>query len=233
MIKVLVVEDDFRVASIHAAYVDKVPGYNVVGQARSAHDCVRSIKELRPDLVLLDLYLPDRNGLDVLKCVRQPGTLELDVDVIVVTAAQDVASVRAAMRLGALHYLLKPFGFPALKDKLVAYQAMRQDLHAISHVDQPSVDRLYGALSGPWANLAQHHPGHPTLDAVQNVLVTSDEDLSAADVGARLGFSRATAQRYLAQLEALGRVTMTPRYGAAGRPEHRYRLTAARSDPAG
>lgn len=223
MIATLVVDDDFRVASIHAAYVDKVPGYQVVGQASSAAECVGLVGQSRPQLVLLDLYLPDRHGLEVLKHLRRPSQPELDVDVMVITAAQDVASVRTAMRWGAVQYLLKPFGFPALKDRLVAYQAMRNDIGAIRRTDQTSVDRLYGAMSARNADADLRGRQNPTLGAVEEVLVSASTDLSASDVGLRLGVSRATAQRYLAQLEAMGRVTMAPRYGAAGRPEHRYR----------
>lgn len=229
MIRTVVVDDDFRVAAIHAAYVEKVPGYDVVGQAHSAQALFNTIGPLQPDLLLLDLYLPDHNGLDVLKRLRQPGPRELDLDVIVITAAHDVASVRTAMQCGALHYLLKPFGFPALREKLVAYHAMRRQLEAARHTDQSSVDRLYAALAGHCGATSSRARANHTLDAVEAVLADAGGDLSAADVATSLGVSRATAQRYLTQLEEVGRVTMTLRYGTAGRPEHRYRSIAARA----
>lgn len=223
MIRSLVVDDDFRVASIHAAYVEKVPGFVVVGQAHSAEALVSRIGPLRPDLVLLDLYLPDHHGLEVLKRLRQPSQFGCDIDVIVITAASDAASVRSAMQCGAVHYLLKPFAFSALQDKLVAYREMRRQLTALRQADQGSVDRLYATLSGaPRASTGRSHSGH-TLDAIEELLQRSATELSASDVAASLGVSRATAQRYLAQLEASGKVAMTLRYGAAGRPEHRYR----------
>jgi len=223
VIRTLVVDDDFRVASIHAAYVEKVPGFVVVGQAHSAEALVSSIGPLQPDLVLLDLYLPDHHGLDVLKRLRQPGQPTSGLDVIVITAASDPTSVRSAMQCGAIHYLLKPFGFPALQDKLVAYREMRRQLHLLRQADQSSVDRLYATLSGgPGSSTGKAH-SRRTLDAIEELLGQSVGELSASDVAASLGVSRATAQRYLTQLEASGRVTMTLRYGTAGRPEHRYR----------
>jgi response regulator of citrate/malate metabolism len=219
MIRTLVVDDDFRVASIHAAYVQKVPGFSVVGQVHSAESLVTSIGPLQPELILLDLYLPDHHGLEVLKRLRQPGSGADQIDVIVITAASDPASVRSAMQCGAIHYLLKPFGFPALQDKLVAYQAMRLQLKALQRADQSSVDRLYSTMSGaPLASATSH-----TLEAIEELLANDAGELSASQVAARLGTSRATAQRYLARLEAAGRITMTLRYGSAGRPEHRYR----------
>ena len=219
MIRTLVVDDDFRVASIHAAYVAKVPGFSVVGQAHSAESLVTSLGPLQPDLILLDLYLPDHHGLEVLKRLRQPASRANNVDVIVITAASDPTSVRSAMQCGAVHYLLKPFGFPALQDKLIAYQAMRRQLNALQRADQPSVDRLYSVMSG-----APNTPvSSPTLGLIEELLAKDTGWLSASGVASNLGISRATAQRYLSRLEAAGRIAVTLRYGSAGRPEHRYR----------
>ncbi|MDA8290477.1 MAG: response regulator [Actinomycetota bacterium] len=223
MIRTLVVDDDFRVASIHASYVEKVPGFVVVGQAHSAESLVSRIAPLAPELVLLDLYLPDHHGLEVLKRLRQPSFSAHELDVIVITAASDAASVRTAMQCGAIHYLLKPFGFPQLQEKLVAYREMRRQLDALRTADQSSVDRLYAALgraAGPVP--ARSHATH-TLDAIADLLANEPGDLSASDVASALGVSRATAQRYLTQLEADGRVALALRYGSTGRPGHRYR----------
>ena len=223
MIRTLVVDDDFRVASIHAAYVEKVPGFVLVGQARSAEALVSSIGSLRPELILLDLFLPDHHGLEVLKRLRQPSSSANSIDVIVITAANDPASVRSAMQCGAIAYLLKPFSFSAFQEKLIAYREMRRQLVTLAHADQSSVDRLYASLSGDLgASVNRAHSTH-TLDAIEAVLAEDESELSASDVAARLGVSRATAQRYLSQLEASGKVTMTLRYRATGRPEHRYR----------
>ena len=126
MIRVVVVDDDFRIAGIHAAYVDKVDGFEAIAQAHTAAEAVGAVDRLRPDLLLLDLYLPDEHGLDLVARLRREG--HPPVDVIVITAAKDADSVRAAMQGGALHYLLKPFSFPALRDKLLSYAQMRSRL---------------------------------------------------------------------------------------------------------
>jgi response regulator of citrate/malate metabolism len=223
VIRALVVDDDFRVAEVHAAYVEKVPGFSVVGQAHSAGALFEAISRLSPELVLLDLYLPDLHGLEVLRRLRAAAA---PVDVIVITAANDVASVRAAMQGGALHYLLKPFDFAALEAKLLAYQAMRNQLAAAPQADQPGVDKLFGALAEARARPAGlAGPANHTLAAVESVLAEraeKEEGVSAAEVAERLGISRTTAQRYLARLEALSLASVRPRYGKAGRPENRY-----------
>ena len=228
MIRTLIVDDDFRVAAIHAAYVAKIDGFEVIAQAHTAAEAVSAVDNLRPDLMLLDLYLPDENGLKLVGRLRDGHP---PVDVIVITAAKDADSVRAAMQGGALHYLLKPFGFPVLRDKLLSYARMRARLGTLREADQRNVDRVFGALRAPDQLSAAKGRSVHTLEAVEQLLseMAADQsaaDLSAAEVAERTGMSRATAQRYLSHLHELGRVDIKLRYGSGGRPEHGYRWRA-------
>jgi two-component system CitB family response regulator len=226
MIRTVVVDDDFRVASIHAAYVAKVDGFEVIAEAHTAAEAVEAVDRLSPDLLLLDLYLPDEHGLDLVARLRREG--HPPVDVIVITAAKDADSVRAAMQNGALHYLLKPFSFPVLRDKLLSYSQMRSRLGALREADQRNVDRVFGALRVPdQLTGAKGRSGH-TLDAVERLLESGDRDMSAAEVAEMTGMSRATAQRYLSHLHEVGRVEIRLRYGSGGRPEHGYRWSRVR-----
>jgi two-component system CitB family response regulator len=221
VIRVLVVDDDFRIAGIHAAYVDKIEGLQAVAQAHTAAEAVAAVGRLRPDLMLLDLYLPDEHGLDLVARLRREG--HPPVDVIVITAAKDADSVRAAMQGGALHYLLKPFSFPALRDKLLSYAQMRSRLEALHEPDQRNVDRVFGALRAPDQLAGAKGRSAHTLEAVERLLASGGQELSAAEVAGMTGMSRATAQRYLSHLHEIGRVEIRLRYGSGGRPEHRYR----------
>jgi response regulator of citrate/malate metabolism len=224
VIRVLVVDDDFRVAAIHAGYVNKVDGFEVVAEVHTAAAAVEAVDRLRPDLMLLDLYLPDEHGLKLVTRLRDGHP---PVDVIVITAAKDADSVRAAMRTGVLHYLLKPFSFPVLRDKLLSYAQMRSRLSGLREADQRNVDRVFGALRTPGQQSGAKGRSVHTLEAVEEVLSSAladtGEDLSAAEVADRSGMSRATAQRYLSHLHELGRVDIRLRYGSGGRPEHGYR----------
>ena len=225
MIRVVVVDDDFRIADIHAAYVDKVDGFQAIAQAHTAAEAVGAVDRLRPDLLLLDLYLPDEHGLDLVARLRREG--HPPVDVIVITAAKDADSVRAAMQGGALHYLLKPFSFPALRDKLLSYAQMRSRLNALHEPDQRNLDRVFGALrTQDQLSGAKGRSAH-TLEAVERLLTSGGQELSAAEVAEMTGMSRATAQRYLSHLHEIGRVEIRLRYGSGGRPEHRYRWCQA------
>jgi response regulator of citrate/malate metabolism len=118
MIDVLVVDDDFRVAEINAKYVGKVPGFRVTARAHNAAQALATVERGTVDLVLLDHYLPDRTGLDLVHRMREQGH---GTDVIMITAASEVTTVQQAMRLGALHYLVKPFTFAALRARLESY----------------------------------------------------------------------------------------------------------------
>jgi two-component system CitB family response regulator len=225
MIRVVVVDDDFRVAAIHAAYVGKVDGFEAIAEVHTAADAVAAVDRLRPDLLLLDLYLPDEYGLDLVMRLRREG--HPPVDVIVITAAKDADSVRAAMQSGALHYLLKPFSFPALRDKLLSYGQMRSRLDAMREPDQRNVDRVFGALRAPDQLAGAKGRSAHTLEAVERLLASDGRDLSAAEVAELTGMSRATAQRYLSHLHDIGRVDIRLRYGSGGRPEHGYRWSRA------
>ncbi len=223
MITTLIVDDDYRVAAIHAAYVARVDGFRVAGQVHTAADALTAAAESAPDLILLDLYLPDANGLTVLRRLAEHTGRRPDV--LAVTAARDVHSVRSAMQLGAINYLVKPFAFAALRERLVAYRDLRARLTSLSEADQQDVDALFGLLRGP-ALPTQPAKGHsaPTLALVRDALRGAAPDLSAAEVATLVGISRPTAQRYLSYLVQHGVVRLQLRYGATGRPEHRYRL---------
>lgn len=219
-IHVLVVDDDVRVARINAAYVTKVPGFQVVGLAHSAAEALEFLTARPVDLVLLDHYLPDGTGLDLVRRLREP---DLHTDVIMVTAARDLATVQAAMRLGALQYLVKPFTFAGLRAKLEAYAALRRSLSGGGEAEQAEVDRIFGALAA--ASTPNDLPkGHSptTADLVRRVLRTAEGPLSTQQIADRAGISRQTAQRYLKLLDRAGRVSLALRYGETGRPEHRY-----------
>ncbi|GDY31944.1 response regulator [Gandjariella thermophila] len=219
MIRVLVVEDDFRVAQVHAAFAERVPGFTVVGTASTAEEARGKIRDREPDLVLLDHYLPDSSGLALLA--------ELTVDTIMLTAASDAASVRAAFAAGALNYLVKPFTAEQLGERLSAYARYRRHLSSLGRsVTQEEIDRALRLLHEGNRPPAPKGQSPVTARLVADALKAAEGPCSAAEIAARLGIARATAQRYLAGLAQEGRATMTLRYGATGRPEHRYQWAA-------
>ena len=226
MIRTLIVDDDFRVAELHRAYVEKVAGFNVVGVAGTGAEALRMVASTRADLVLLDIYLPDISGLDVLRALREAGGDS--VDIIAITAARDVETLRSAMHGGVVHYLIKPFRFAALQEKLHSYAAMRRRLAQLSEADQHAVDALYQVLrQGGVGESLPKGLSRPTLELVLRILQEGGTALAATEVADRAALSRVTARRYLDHLVQAGRVELVMRYGSPGRPEHRYQLLAA------
>jgi response regulator of citrate/malate metabolism len=221
-IRVLVVDDDYRVAGIHAAYVGRVDGFTAVGSARTAAMALDLVSRLRPDVLLLDVYLPDRDGLALMRTLVERGD---PPDFIAITAARDVSTVRTAMQLGAVHYLVKPFRFADLRDRLVSYADLRRRMATMRDAAQEDVDELFGMLRHrPASRIPVPPKGHsaPTLQLVRDAVAAAPGEVSAVEVAAAVGISRATAQRYLRYLADHGVLRLQLRYGATGRPEHRY-----------
>jgi response regulator of citrate/malate metabolism len=221
MIRVLVVDDDFRVARLHAASVDRVAGFTCCGVAHSATQARAAVAAQRPDLLLLDIYLPDEDGLSLL---RSLDSLDQPPECIVVTAARDLQMVRSAMRAGAFYYLVKPFGFSQLRDQLEAYRRWREQLATPGEADQSTIDRMYSLLH-PSSSTVHRRRLPPTMKKVLDAVGAAVRPVGASQVALELGISRPTAQRYLTELERRGIVELELDYGSAGRPVHRYRAT--------
>lgn len=223
MIRVLIVDDDFMVAKVHAGFVAGLDGFEVAGSASSGAQALVEVDRLRPDLVLLDVYLPDMTGLEVLRRLRAGGS---GVDVIVISAARDVESIRSALHGGVLHYLVKPFDRRAFETRLRDYAAVRGELQELAEAAQPDVDRMFGMSRGSARLATVPTPkgiAPETLELVRKTLAEVGPDgLSASECSARTGLARVSARRYLEQLVAQQEADVRQRYGTAGRPERRF-----------
>jgi response regulator of citrate/malate metabolism len=221
VIRVLVVEDEPIAADAHAVYVGRVPGFAVAGVADTAADALRQMEKGEVDLVLLDMNLPDRHGLAVVRAMRAVGHR---ADVIAVTSARDLAVVRAAVSQGIVQYLLKPFVFATLRDKLERYQQYRDRLaDGGALAGQHEVDRLLATLRSPDPANLPKGMSQESLDGVSGLLRAAEEGMSANEVATALGASRVTARRYLEYLAETGLASRQARYRGAGRPELEYR----------
>ena len=236
-LRVLVVDDDFMVAKIHCKFVEQVEGFEVVGEARSGADALAAADELNPDLVLLDIYLPDMSGLDVLRALRGKGN---QVDVLVVTAARDVDTVQQALRGGVVQYLIKPFTADAMRERLLDFARTHRSVKAVRRVGrevgQDEVDEIFHGSRKPTSRETTLPKGLTvqTLDLVAGALRGQAEDaqptLSAAECAEKVGLARVSVRRYLEHLVGAELAEVSLKYGAAGRPERRYRWTEPPSD---
>ncbi|AZS38559.1 Transcriptional regulatory protein DpiA [Microbacterium lemovicicum] len=209
-IRVLIVDDDFRVADLHRDIVDERPGFATLPPARSMGEARTAIRRDAPDLLLVDVYLPDGDGIDL---VRSAG-----LDAIVLSAASDAPTVRRALRAGALSYIIKPFERRALVERLDRYARARNLLAEDRPLTQESLDRAFALL---------HVAGEPasvSRTATEQLILSTlgDAESTATEIAEEAGLSRATAQRHLAALAGRGEIEVRLRYGTTGRPEHLY-----------
>jgi len=219
VIKILIVEDDPAIAEIHRRFVQRLAGFEVLGVALTLFDAREQIGILRPDLVLLDVWLPDGEGFSLLRELRQAGA---SLDVILLTAAREAAALQEAMRLGVVDFILKPVVFERLRDTLEKYRQSIAALAALADIDQQAVDTLFGT---PLQQVAAG--GLPKgIDGLtlQRVLAAlGSQGASAEEIGNRVGVSRTTARRYLEFLVGQQLASPELEYGTVGRPERRYR----------
>jgi response regulator of citrate/malate metabolism len=223
VIDVLIVEDDPPAAEALAQYIDRLPGFTFAGQARTGADGLRRVATGHIDLVLLDIYLPDMTGLEVLRRLRGGGNT---IDVMAVTHVRDLAVVQAAVSYGVAQYLVKPFTFQGVRRRLERYEAYRaKRTHQAFPLAQADIDKLLGGLRD-----AADTGGLPkqisreSLHAVVATLNAQGEarGVSATELAHVLGASRVTARRYLEYLVDAGLVVREARYGETGRPELQY-----------
>ncbi|MFC6355028.1 response regulator [Luethyella okanaganae] len=228
-LNVLVVDDEELAASAHADFVRRIEGLGVVGVAHTGSEAIRALRVSAEDgsesarihLVLLDMNLPDMHGLELCRRLRSSG---LAVDVIAITAVRDVDVVRAAVSLGIVQYLIKPFGFAMFAEKLRAYLAFRARLdETAGTASQHEVDQSFARLRAPTHPVLEKGLSEETLTRVVALLREGGEAVSANELGTVLSLARVTARRYLEHLVSSGFVERSARYGTPGRPELEYR----------
>lgn len=217
MCDVLIVDDDFMVAQAHECGVAQMRGFSVVGVAHSGAHALELIRELGPQLVLLDMYLPDMTGLDVIRRARDGGH---NVDFLVLSAARNAEMVTAALQGGIVGYLLKPFKLADLQTRLVGYAERRRVLTRHEELTQSEVDHALGSALGPRTLPTGH--SKETAALVERALRERPAGIAASECGEKLGLSRVVARKYLEHFVQAGQASVSHRYGQTGRPQRLY-----------
>ncbi|MEH7117782.1 response regulator [Neobacillus vireti] len=222
-IRVLIVEDDPMVMEINAQFVTKLPGFKLAGKAFTGKEAISLINEEKPNLVLLDYFLPDTNGLSLLHTIRNN---HYPIDVILLTANRDPHHIQEIFRAGVVDYIVKPFRFDRFQTALEQYRHTFKKFQENRPFDQADLDTLTRVqLKG--AELEDQLPkglNDRTLQQIIQFLKGQAEPLSSEDVAAGVGLARVTVRRYLDYLEKKGDIVMEIQYGSVGRPMNKYRL---------
>lgn len=221
-IRVMLIEDDPMVQEVNKMFVERVPGFQICSLARNGKEGLEKITSVQPDLVLLDIFMPEQNGLETLQHLRKT---EADVDVIVITAAQDKETIRAMMRLGAFDYIMKPFKFERLQHSLEKYKVFKQQLMGDGKIEQKDLDQMKGISSQPHPRSNEDLPkglNLKTLEQVIQFMKKQSSPLSAEETAEGIGIARVTARRYLDYLVKQEQVKVKIEYGSVGRPMNLY-----------
>lgn len=221
MLEILIIEDDKRIADIHKRFIEKIEGFQVVGSAHNGAEAKDWIQALKPQLILLDVFLPDMKGTDLLPYIKQESP---ESDVIFITAASETAIVKSAFRSGVSDYMLKPLTFDRFKKSLLAYQSKRSSLEKEGSLNEQSIEQLWNK-SYETTNeqlLTPKGIDPSTMSKIKEKLNGSSVGITAEEMGIACGMSRSTARRYLEHLTAEQEARAELLYGTIGRPERRY-----------
>lgn len=227
-IRVFIVEDDPMVANINQRFAEKLSAFKVVGTASTETEALQQILHLQPDLVLLDIYLTQGSGLNILKQIRLHS---LPTDIILVTAAKDTSTIHETLRYGAVDYLIKPFDMERLHKALRNYQKLRQTLSGNLDLSQTDLDQLSSTtkqtrsspVSSPTPSTLPKGVHQFTLDQIHRFLGHQNQPLSCQQIASGLSMSKITIWRYLEYLVEVGKVKVDLEYGTVGRPTKLYR----------
>lgn len=223
-VEVLIVEDDLRIVDINRRFVSKVDGFEVIATATNGAEAKELLALTHPHLVLLDVYLPDMLGIDLVWHIRQHYR---DVDIIMITAAKEMDMVQKALRGGVFDYIVKPLVFERFRERLENYREHVLQTKRAGELDQELIDRILtrSRISGRQRETAV--PKGIDLLTLEKVLEairrTGDKGVSAEEIGKEIGTSRTTARRYLEYLVQEKKARPELIYGTVGRPERKYR----------
>jgi two-component system, NarL family, response regulator LiaR len=186
-IRVLVVDDHAVVRSGLAAFLEAFDDLELAGTAGSGQDAVRMYETVRPDVVLIDLVMPDMDGAAVTRTIRQRCP---QIQVIALTSFRDEELVQAVLQAGAIGYLLKSVSADELAAAIRAAHAGRPTL-------APEVARtLIHVATHPPA------PGHDLTPRERDVLALMVSGLNNTEIAERLVVSRSTVKFFVSSILA-------------------------------
>lgn len=223
MIDVVLIEDDPMVRQVNRQFLEQIEGIRIVGVAKDGIEGVEQLKTLAPDVALMDIFMPEQDGIKTLQQIRDQG---LPVDVIAVTAANDMKTIEKMLQLGVYDYIMKPFTFDRMKQTIQQYLAYKAYITKKEALNQDELDQLLH----PARETDHYHDALPkglngaTLQKIIQFIGEQTGAVTAIEVAQGVGLARVTARRYLDYLEKQRQVVIDIQYGGVGRPVNQYRI---------
>jgi len=223
-LEVVIIEDEPHLAELHREFIEQNFHLRVVGIAATLEQGRTLIQQYRPRLVLLDNYLPDGQGVDL---IDSPLLKELECSVIFITAASDMQTCSHAMRSGAFDYLIKPVFLQRLRASLERFMLLVHTLRQVKEVDQYALDKLFSLPAGNATQTPSMKGIEPaTLERIKRIFIGSPEiSWSVEQVVEEAGISKTTGRRYLEYCVETGFINIEMQYGNIGHPRRLYRKT--------
>lgn len=219
MINVLIVEDDPMVAELNKKYLQMIPGFKLVGQVNDGEAALHFIHDHSVTLILLDMFMPKLDGLQLLQHIR---TSYPNIDIIMVTAACNSDNIQSALRLGVIDYMVKPFTFKRFRTALVAYQERIRLLNSTTILDQKQLDQRIFAKNIEKSDLLPKGIEADTLKNIRKIIADYTNDFAMSDLVSRCTLSRISLKKYIDYLEKIGELESYLTHLSVGRPVRIY-----------
>ncbi|PKR82747.1 response regulator [Heyndrickxia camelliae] len=219
-IKAIIIDDDPMVREVNKNFIKKVKGFDIIGEAGNGDEGIQLVKQLQPDVVILDIYMPKKNGVKTLQEFRKQA---FNVDVIVVSAARDKETINTMLQNGAVDFIIKPFKFERLKRAMENYRFYKLSMDNRETLSQSELDAiLHNNQSSDTRDSLPKGLNMFTLNEITDYMHKETDPKSAEEVATAIGIARVTARRYLDYLEKKGKIRLAVQYGSVGRPINRY-----------
>jgi len=222
LIEVMIIEDDPMVREINSKFLKRVEGFKLYKAVGNLIEAKNYIVEKKPDLILLDVFLPNENGIDFLKWLRSE---EIGVDVILITADKTIERVQEAFRYGAIDYLIKPFNFDRFKDSLIQFKERYYEFNKLCEIEQSELDKLIININGVQKDegLAKGFNKYTYNSIWKEIEKGDNEYFTSEELSEKIKVARVTVRRYLEYMEKEGQLEKLVEYGKIGRPQHKFR----------
>jgi len=222
LIEVMIVEDDPMVRDINSRFLKRVEGFNLYKAVGNLTEAKKFIMAKKPDLILLDVFLPNENGIDFLKWLRSE---EFSVDVILITADKTIERVQEAFRYGAIDYLIKPFDFERFKEALIQFKERYYEFKKVDEIEQSELDKLISnaIVVQRDEGLAKGFNKYTYKSIWKEIERGDNEYFTAEELSEKIKVARVTVRRYLEYMEKEGQLEKLVEYGKVGRPQHKFR----------
>lgn len=222
MYRVLIVEDDPMVAMINEQYVRKHPQFCVVGSCRDGRSALDFLSEKEVDLLILDVFMPQMDGFETLRQIRKR---QIQVDVVMVTAANEREALEEALHLGIVDYLIKPFTFDRFRMALDKYIAHVDALKDLDTLNQKNIDFIIDSGRRRATDIHPKGIQESTLNCIISYLRNHPQSwMTGEEIAGQVGLTGVTVRRYLSYLADTGIVAAQMDYATGGRPSMQYRI---------